>query len=150
MKLATALLERANLQVKLNEIKTRLNNNAKVQDGEEPTENPNALLEELDEALNRLEYLMARINITNNSTMVDGVRLTELLAKKDCLKQRLCIMREFLNNASQKIQRYSKTEIKIISTVPVAELQKEVDKIAKELRVTDEKIQEVNWLTELV
>ena len=44
----------------------------------------------------------------------------------------------------------TRTEIKIVSTVPVTEIQKTVDDLAKELRTVDEKIQELNWTTELV
>ena len=113
MKLATALTERADLQTRLTELQKRLNNNAKVQEGEKPAEKPKALLEELDVVLNSLEELMARINMTNSVTKSDGSTLTELLAKRDCLKQRLIVMRSFLNNASQKVDRYSRTEIKI-------------------------------------
>jgi hypothetical protein len=59
-------------------------------------------------------------------------------------------MRTFLDSASEKVTRYTKTEIKINSTIPVAELQKEVDKLSKELRETDETIQGLNWTTELI
>lgn len=149
MKLATALTERADLQKRLSELQTRLNNNAKVQEGEKPAENPEALLKELDEVLGRLEELMARINMTNSIIKSDGSTLTELLAKRDCLKQRLTVMRSFLNNASQKIDRYSRAEIKIVSTVSVETLQKQTDDVAKQLRLVDEKIQELNWTTEL-
>ena len=48
MKLATALSERADLQKKLAELGNRLNQNAKVQEGEEPAEAPEELLAELD------------------------------------------------------------------------------------------------------
>ncbi len=150
MKLATALIERADLQTRLTELQKRLNNNAKVQEGEKPAEKPEALLEELDVVLNSLEELMARINMTNSVTKSDGSTLTELLAKRDCLKQRLIVMRSFLNNASQKVDRYSRTEIKIVSTVSVEMLQKQTDEAAKQLRLVDEKIQELNWTTELV
>jgi hypothetical protein len=44
MKLATALSERADLQRRLSELHTRLNNNAKVQEGESPAEAPKTLL----------------------------------------------------------------------------------------------------------
>lgn len=44
----------------------------------------------------------------------------------------------------------TRTEIKIVSTVPVSEIQKTADGLAKELRNVDEKIQELNWTTELV
>ena len=59
-------------------------------------------------------------------------------------------MRDFLNSASNRVTRMTRTEIKIVSTVPVSELQKTVDGLSKELRTVDEKIQELNWTTELV
>ena len=150
MKLATALSERADLQRRIQELGGRLNRNAKVQEGEKPSEDPNELLEELNKDFARLEELIARINHTNNVTKKGDVTLTDLIAKRDCLKERIGIMRTFLSVASEKTSRYSKTEIKILSTVPVAELQKEVDKYSKELRETDETIQELNWTTELI
>ena len=152
MKLATALSERAELQRKLSELGARLNNNAKVQDGEAPAEDPQALLVELDGALVRLEELMARINLTNSSTKAsaEGVTITELLAKRDCLKKRVLLMRSFLDSASSKVDRYSKTEIRVVSTVDVPALQKQVDAASRALRETDEKLQELNWTTELL
>ena len=59
-------------------------------------------------------------------------------------------MRDFLNASSEKVSRYSKTEIKVFSTVPVAELQKELDGYSAALRETDERIQGLNWTTELL
>ncbi len=150
MKLATALSERADLQRRISELGTRLNNNAKVQEGEKPSEDPKALLKELDECMNRLEELIARINRTNNETKSGTQTLADLIAKRDCLKERIRIMRDFLNASSEKVNRYSKAEIKILSTVSVAELQKTVDAYSKELRKTDELIQGLNWTTELL
>ena len=150
MKLATALSERADLQRRISELSVRLKNNAKVQEGEEPSESPNVLLKELDECLTRLEELIASINKTNNDTKRDGFAITDMIAKRDCLKERIRIMREFLNASSEKVSRYSKAEIKVYSTMPVSELQKQVDSFSKELRETDERIQEMNWTTELI
>ena len=150
MKLATALSERADLQRRISELSVRLNNNAKVQDGEKPSEDPNELLQELNKDFERLESLIAHINHTNNETKSGDLTLTDLIARRDCLKQKISIMRSFLDTASEKVQRYSKTEIRILSTVPVSKLQKEVDKLAKELRETDETIQGLNWTTELI
>jgi hypothetical protein len=149
MKLATALSERADLQRKISELGVRLNNNAKVQEGEVPSENPEDLIKELDSCLIRLEDLIARINRTNSVTVYNGQTISDLIAKRDCLKERIRIMRDFLNSSSEKINRYSKAEIKIISTVSVAELQKKVDGYSKELRETDEIIQSLNWTTDL-
>ena len=146
MKLATALSERADLQNRLSELGGRLNRNAKVQEGEEPSESPDALMEEADRVISRLEELMARINLTNSSTVYEGKTITELLAHRDCLRSRIRLMREFLDHASDKVSRMTHTEIKIKSTVPVSVIQKKVDQMAKE---TDEKLQELNWTTEL-
>jgi uncharacterized coiled-coil DUF342 family protein len=150
MKLATALSERADLQRRISELGGRLNNNARVQDGEKPSEDPQELLSELNKDFERLEELIARINHTNNETKSGDVTLTDLIAKRDCLKQKIGIMRSFLNTASEKISRYSKTEIRILSIVAVSELQKELDKLSKELRETDETIQGLNWTTDLI
>ncbi len=150
MKLATALSERADLQRRISELGGRLNNNARVQDGEKPSEDPQELLTELNKNFERLEELIARINRTNNNTKSGDVTLTDLIAKRDCLKQKIGIMRSFLNTASEKVSRYSKTEIRILSTVSVSDLQKEVDRLSKELRETDETIQGLNWTTDLI
>lgn len=150
MKLASALVERSDLQRKISELSNRLNINAKVQDGEEPAEKPEELLEELDSVMTRLEELVTKINLTNSSVVVEGKTLTEWLAKRDCLKQRIGLLRGFLNSASEKIDRYSRAEIKIVSTINVKALQKDVDALSKTLRETDEKIQEINWTTELL
>ena len=108
MKLASALVERSDLQRKISELSNRLNTNAKVQDGEEPAEKPEELLEELDSVMTRLEELVTKINLTNSSVVVEGKTLTEWLAKRDCLKQRIGLLRGFLNSASEKIDRYSR------------------------------------------
>ena len=151
MKLATALSERSDLQRRISELGGRLNQNSKVMEGDAPAEDPAELLAELDRDMVRLEELIAHINITNNETVTpDGKRLTDLLAKRDCLTQRISILRSFLDSASARVKRYTKTEIKILSTVSVAELQKQVDSFSQELRQTEELIQELNWTTELI
>ena len=149
MKLATALSERADIQRRLAQLQTRLNNNAKVQEGEEPAEDPTALLKELDGLLVRLEWLMAKINLTNSATVSGGKTMTELLARREVQSKRLSTMRAFLDNASAKVDRYSQKEIRILSTVKVSQLQKQVDTISKELRELDEQIQSLNWTTDL-
>ena len=149
MKLATALTERAELQRRIAELEKRLNNNAKIQEGEAPAEDPAQLLQELDAALLRLEDLIGRINLTNSVTRSGEKTMTELLARRDALKLRLSVMRSFLDNASSKVDRYSRTEIKIVSSVKVSELQKDVDRLSKSLRKLEEEIQTLNWTTDL-
>ena len=150
MKLANALSERADVQKRLAQLAVRMNNNAKVQEGQKPAEDPAVLLKELDALCGRMDKLVAAINLTNSRTVSGGVTLTELLSRRDALKQRLSILRSFLDTASSKIDRYSRSEIVIESTVSVAKLQKQLDQLSKELRELDEKIQELNWTTDLI
>lgn len=150
MKLATALSERSDIQKRLSELQERLNNNAKVQDGETTAEDPKELLKELDSLTEQLETLIYKINLTNSKTMIDGTELTLLLAKRDVLKQKIVMLRNFLNTASAKVDRYSRTEIKILSSVDVTKLQKQIDVLSKEYRTIDEKIQGANWTTKLL
>ena len=58
MKLALALSERANLQEKIGDLAARMNKNAKIQEGETPSEDPNDLIRELDSCYARLETLI--------------------------------------------------------------------------------------------
>lgn len=149
MKLAEALQERADMNRRIEQLRSRLSNNALVQEGERPAEEPAELLEELDRCAGRLEELMGRINLTNAATLVEGRTLTEMIAQRDCLVLRLGIYRNFLNESSRTAQRATRKEIRILSTVNVRELQKTVDQMAKELRLLDNAIQETNWRTEL-
>ena len=151
MKLANALSQRSELQTRIRQLEVRLNNNAQVQEGEQPAEDPMELLKELEADYARLEELISAINRTNNSTRLeDGVTLSDLLARRDCLKGRLSALRNFLSNASALIRRHSASEIKVKSTVNVRELQKQVDGLSKDLRQLEETIQEKNWTTELL
>lgn len=151
MKLANALAQRSELQTRINQLRVRLNNNALVQEGETPAEDPKELLKELEKDYKTLENLIGRINRTNNETKLNsGETLTELLARRDCLTGKLEIMRQFLDHASDRVQRHSVSEIKIVSTVDVRSLQKQVDKLSAQLRQVDETIQEKNWTTELL
>jgi hypothetical protein len=69
MKLAEALQERADLNISIEQLRSRLLNNVIVQENEKPAENPQVLLKELDSSISRLEELMRRINHTNCVTI---------------------------------------------------------------------------------
>ena len=150
MKIAEALILRADIQKRIAQLKTRLNNNAKVQENEEPAENPELLLTELENLISQLNDLIVKINRTNTLSKIDGISLVELIAKKDTLSQKAGILREFIEIASQKINLYSSTEIKVFSTVNVPAQQKKLDKLSKEIRETDTKLQQANWTIDLV
>ena len=149
MKLAEALQERADLNRRIDELRRRLGNSILVQEGETPAEDPAALLTELDGAAARLETLMAQINLTNCRTRAGGRTLTELIARKDALQLRLSAYRDLVYTAGQSTSRARGTEIKVKAVLKAAELQKEVDRMAKEARQLDNLLQETNWKTSL-
>lgn len=150
MKLAEALQIKKNLDIKITNIKQRLENNARVQEGLEPAENPTDLFKELEETIISLEKYTSRINITNSQTKVDGKTLTELLSRREALKEKIAAYDKFIVSGSVLTDRYSNTEILVRSTLPINEIQKRRDLIAKELREIDYKIQETNFTTDLI
>lgn len=150
MKLAEALVQRSDMQKRIAQLRNRLMLNAKVQEGEKPSEDPKALLKELDALTNELEAFITRINHTNAQTLDNGESMSALLARRDCLRQRADILRDFLHEASATVMRGTRSEVVIRSTVNVAELQSGVDALSKELRELDVRIQALNWTTELI
>jgi septicolysin len=150
MKLAQALILRADTQKRLEQLKGRLLDNAKMQENERPSEDPKLLLKELDRLSDELFRLILAINLTNSSAKFEGTSLTEMIAKKDTLSQKVSVLRDFAKSASQKVDLYSNSEIKILSSVDVAMLQKQIDELSKEIRELDMKLQEANWQVDLV
>lgn len=149
MKLAEALQERADLNRAIQQLENRLSNNALVQEGERPAEDPQELLDQLDAAVDRLEELTTAVNLANCRTLCEGESLTQLLARRDAMTLRVRVLRNFLEEASQSARRARGTEIRLLSTVNVRKLQKELDNMSRELRLLDNSIQAANWQTEL-
>lgn len=150
MKLAEALILRKDLSTRLSILEERLINAARVQEGEQPPEDPQDLLKELDRMTEELQTLITRINLTNSKSVLDGKTVTELLAQRDMLGRKAGILRDLANTAGQLIDRVRGTEIRIISTVNVAEIRKQADDAAKALRELDTRLQGFNWTTDLL
>lgn len=150
MKLAEALQERADLNRRIEQLRYRLSNNVLVQEGEKPLEDPAALLEELESSFTRLEWLIARINLTNCAVKVEGRSLTELIARRDVLSLRADAYRRLVEEASQNTHRATRTEIKILSAVDVPALQRQADDASHELRLLDNTLQATNWTADLM
>ncbi len=149
MKLAEALLLRADLQKRIEQIESRLLRNAKVQEGETPAEDPQALLAELSDLVRQLETLMRRINETNAALTDAGETMTALLARRDCLRLYVQALRRFCAEASETVMRGTRSEVVVRSAVDVRRLQKTIDDASKELRELDLRIQGLNWTAEL-
>ncbi len=150
MKLAEALILRADLQKRVQQLKQRLLRNAKVQEGDNPSEDPQELIEELERVVAQLTQLVQRINKTNAVTVLEGRRtVSDSLAARDALGIRQGVYRELAQAASVTQERYSSSEVRFESTVNVADVQRRADALAQEYRELDSRIQETNWSTEL-
>lgn len=151
MKLAEALILRADKQKRLEQLKERLLRNVKIQQGTQPAEKPEKLLAELETLTDELVSLIQKINKTNSSTKFDKTRtMTDVLAERDILAQKQAIYREMVKNASVTHDRFMRTEIKFVPTVKIGGMQKTADELGREHRELDTKIQELNWSTELI
>jgi hypothetical protein len=155
MKLAEALTERKALQERLARLRARLVANARVQEGDVPAEQPEVLLTEIEEAAGALERLIVRINLTNVAAAVtDEPRLTlmEAVARRDMLKLRFAALAELVASAQPNPRAFAVTrsEIRSRPTVDVAETQKRLDALAREIRELDTQLQAANWTVELV
>ncbi len=151
MRLAEALILRADYQKRIDQLEQRLLRNAKVQEGERPTEDPQGLLEELERLTEDLVRLIQQINYTNGMALLSaGETLSDALAVRDILGRKQSIYRKLAEAASVTQARYSASEVKYQSTVQVPDIEKRADDLAQEYRELDTRIQESNWQTDLV
>ena len=151
MKLAEALILRADRQKKVEQIKQRLIRNAKVQEGERPTEDPDELIAELDDILDELTGLIKKINKTNSATQFqEGMTLSDALAERDTLMLKRKALDELVQASSIVMSRFSRSEVKYFSTIRTAEVQKQVDALSRQYRDLDAKIQALNWQIDLI
>ena len=101
MKLAEALIHRADLKQRLAQLHERIVRNAKHQEGDAPAEDPNVLLEEFERTATEFETLIARINRTNLEAKIDdGPSVTQAIALRDGLLLRISTYRKLATEAT--------------------------------------------------
>lgn len=151
MKLAEALIWRADAKKRLEQLKQRLVRNAKVQEGDAPAEDPLALLAEYERLAGEFMQIVQRINRTNSATALrEGLTVADALAVRDALTLRVDLLRTLTQAAAITQDRYTKSEVKFRSTVNIAELQQQLNRLAIEHRDLDAQIQSLNWQTDLL
>lgn len=150
MKLAEALSRRAALTEKVQQLKVRLNDCMKVQEGDTPPETPEEVVAALDDTLRELRNLIYKINITNSRTFIDGESITSLLALRDVESMKVRTLADALRNLTAREDRYNRNEIKYVRTVDVNDFRRMTDRCAAELRQLDLKIQSLSWTTDLI
>lgn len=151
MKLAEALSKRAELSRRIQELRERIIRNAKHQEGDPPSEDPNELLDEFERASDTFKKLVVSINKTNQRILLEaGTSMIDALAERDVLKQQHSLYKALAAEATPKQDRYSKSEIKFVSSVNVADIQRMADSIAQSYRKLDAEIQQANWVNDLI
>jgi hypothetical protein len=155
MKLAEGLALRADAARRIEQLRARIVASARYQEGEEPPEDATALLTEAGVMLDDLEVLIRRINRTNANAQIgaDGT-ITDALARRDALRLRHAVVTAAADAAAGRSQngfsRQLRSELKMLSALPVAQLRAQADEIARELRELDVRIQRSNWEVDLL
>jgi hypothetical protein len=151
MKLAEALNVRADYQRRLQQLRSRMTQNARVQEGEEPAEDPNTLLDEYARLAADLRRLVQDVNRTNASTEVDpGRTIADAIAERDELQLLHSMYRDLASGGATRQDRLTRSEVRFVSSVNVSSLQRQADDFARRYRELDTRIQELNWSTELI
>ena len=156
IKLAEALAQRADAARRVEQLRARIVGSARYQEGETPAEDARQLLVEAGEVLGGLETLIARINRTNATiTVGEHETLTDALARRDVLRLRHAVITAAADAATGRDQRgmgvrQLRSELKMLSALPVAELRGQADTLARELRDLDVLIQRTNWEADLL
>jgi hypothetical protein len=151
MKLAEALTLRADAQKRIKQLQSRLVDNVRVQEGEQPAEDPQELLVQFDLTIAELGDLISSINRTNVATCFDDAsNLSDAITRRDMFRTRREVLANIASRAAQPIDRYSRSEIREVSTVDVRNLRQQTDDLARQHRELDTQIQALNWTTDLI
>jgi len=151
MKLAEALIERAEIQKQNGQLFNRIKANTKVQEGDLPAEKPEELIVKYEENMTQYLELVQRINDTNCKTPFNGEKsIADAIAMRDCLGAKIRAYREFYESSTIKPNRYNRMEIKFVSCVDSKMLQTRISELSKEYREIDTKLQGLNWTVDLI
>ncbi|WP_428829739.1 DIP1984 family protein [Gordonia hirsuta] len=155
MKLAEALSLRAETLRRLESLRSRITANARYQEGETPSEDAAALLTEAQSLIDEWQSLMRRINRTNAASDLgaDGT-LTDALARRDALRLHHRLLTGAADAAAgadhSGFTRQLRSELKILAALPVSQVRAEADRVSRDLRELDARIQRANWEVDLL
>lgn len=154
MRLAEALALRAELTRRVEQLRSRIVDSARYQEGEAPSEDAASLLTEAGEALDQLESLIRRVNRTNAASPLSDGTITDAIARRDVLRLRHSVITAAADAAAGRDQhsfgRQLRSELMFLAALPVAELRSTADGIARQIRELDVEIQRTNWEVELL
>lgn len=149
MKIAEALVRRADVQKRMDQIKNLLLVNSRHQEGDDPPIRMNDTLQEWGALQEELLTLTVQINLANARVKIGEQTLMEVIAARDSFRRGAEILRELAKKAMTKLDRYSSKEIREVSPWNVQELLQRADEAGAIFRKMDVIIQQTNWNTDL-
>ena len=151
MKLAEALIIRADLKKRIEQTRDRMYDNIIIQEGNKPNEDPEELINIFLNLEEELKNIINKINKTNNILKFDNNKsISDVIAEREMILSKRNFLANVVKRASEPQNRYSNTEIRNVATVDVVKIQKQVDKLSKEYREIDIKLQAKNWEVDLI
>lgn len=155
MLLAEALALRADLQVRLKELGTRIQANARVPAGAAPDEDPRRLLDEAAAVSEELTALVRRVNRTNALVVASPEApetVSDLIAERDRAQRMTRVFRDAAQAATRGSGRgwLVQDGEGTYATLDVPELQKEGDRWAARYRELDVRLQRLNWSVDVM
>jgi len=150
MKLAEALLIRADQKKKILSLQARIAKNALVQEGSKPNEDVAALMRECFAVIAEEKALVLRIDAANaKGALIDARPLPQALAEREVLKQQHATLKQAVAATNKEVTHYSAREIKWLPQIDVAAIQKQMEDLAVKIRELNAQIQQANWNIEL-
>jgi hypothetical protein len=141
MKLAEAIAQCNDGHARMQELRKRIVRNARVHEGEQPGEDPQALLDEVDRLQN--------VNRTQSQTRLDeDTTMADAIAERDVLARKRDLLVAVADAASTRPDHHG--EVRYVTPIAVGKVQRQVDQLAKRYREIDSKIQELSWRTDLL
>ena len=151
-KLAELLTERSQLSKKLNDLKTRIEQNSKTDEGSQPAEDPLKLLEEWRTVIVRLPRVICAINSANNNGKLNGggdKLLCDAIAEREVLDREIAGLKEIANSGLISHDGFRSSPLKLVSHIPVAKLREEIEQLVVKRQALEAQIQSSNWTIEV-
>ena len=149
MKLGELLALRADLQKRMAQTQRLLLDNATLQEGDTPTIDPTALLDQYRAMAQEHELVVRRINRTNIAARVEmqgeSMTLADAVVRRERLAKHAGVLRDLTARAMPERNRFLRTEVKHVPAFDVAATLVQADRLSREHRDLDMRIQQVNW-----
>ncbi|MGK7944576.1 MAG: DIP1984 family protein [Microcystaceae cyanobacterium] len=151
IKLAEALLIKAEYEERLESLRSRLMVSARVQDGSFPPEDPETLIADVQTCLNHLASISKRISITQSQTLLDSRQtVAAAIVDQEMLLKKQSIYQSIIEGGIIPSDVAQGSSIRWLITVNLAGLNRRIEEMIKDYRLLETEIQQVSWNTELV